>query len=84
MRRVILVACTAFALQACAKQPDAGFSHLGIPVVSESEASEDAGPAASNPPSELRHVTSNKVLGAMAFQKTTGRTVDPERLQGNR
>ncbi len=30
----------------------------------------------------LRHVQSNKVLGAMAFQKVTGRTVDPESLVG--
>lgn len=31
-------------------------------------------------PEALRHVQSNKVLGAMAFQKVTGRTVDPARL----
>lgn len=30
----------------------------------------------------LRHVQSNKVLSAMAFQKVTGRTVDPESLVG--
>jgi hypothetical protein len=34
------------------------------------------------PPEALDHVQSNKVLGAMAYQKVTGRTVAPERLTG--
>jgi hypothetical protein len=28
-------------------------------------------------------VLSNKVLGAMAFHRVTGRTIDPERLSGS-
>jgi hypothetical protein len=61
--------------------------HLGLPVVSESEAADAlTAPHMTRPElhPELRHVASNKVLGAMAFQKTTGRTVDPARLQGSR
>jgi hypothetical protein len=84
MRRVILLACSTLALQACAKTPDAGFSHLGLPVVSESEIPDEDDVVRKTPPPELDHVVSNKVLGAMAFQKTTGRTVDPTRLQGSR
>jgi hypothetical protein len=84
MRRVILLAWTTVALQACAKAPDAGFSHLGLPVVSEGEIPGEGDVVQKSPPPELDHVVSNKVLGAMAFQKTTGRTVDPSRLQGSR
>lgn len=36
------------------------------------------------PDPAMRYVTSNKILGAMAFQKVTGRSVDPERLSGRR
>jgi hypothetical protein len=31
----------------------------------------------------LRHIQSNKVLGAMAFQKVTGQAVDPDSLIGH-
>lgn len=31
--------------------------------------------------SVLQHVPSNKVLGAMAFQKVTGKQIDPVRLK---
>jgi len=31
----------------------------------------------------LRHVNTNRVLGAMAYQKVTGRSVDPARLIGS-
>jgi hypothetical protein len=35
---------------------------------------------ADNTPDVIRHIQSNKVLGAMAFQKTTGQAVDPDSL----
>ena len=73
----------AIALGGCAREPDAGFpyarpAHLGLASVD----GDHAAPQPANP--AVRHVQSNKVLGAMAFQKTTGRTVDPERLNGSR
>ena len=84
MLRIIAIACLAIALQACARSSAVSPSHLGLPILSEDELSEmNADPAAADTAlAELRHVTSNKVLGAMAFQKTTGRTVDPDRLRG--
>ena len=47
------------------------------------EARAAAQPASQSAPEALRHVQSNKVLGAMAFQRVTGRTVDPESLSGH-
>lgn len=83
MKRVILVACLAGSLQACARN-ESGPSFLGMlpPVDAEASDAATAGQNANRP--ELRHVGSNRVLGAMAFQKVTGRAVDPSRLEGNR
>jgi hypothetical protein len=36
-----------------------------------------------SPSEATRYVQSNKVLGAMAFQRMTGRTVNPERLSNS-
>jgi len=33
-------------------------------------------------PPAVKHMTSNRVLGAMAFKKVTGADVDPSRLSG--
>lgn len=84
MQRIILIACLAFALQACARSSADAPSHLGLPMLSDEESLQLGETADPNDRPELRHVTSNKVLGAMAFQKTTGQTVDPERLRGSR
>lgn len=82
MKRVLVVAGLALSLQACARA-EPGPSFLGMLQASdEAVAGEPTGSADVHP--ELRHVDSNKVLGAMAFQKTTGRTIDPSRLQGTR
>lgn len=89
MQRIPLLIGLAIALPislvGCAKSSAPSAFHLGMPIMAEAAvASEDmsALPVEEHP--ELRHVTSNKVLGAMAFQKTTGRTVDPQRLTGSR
>lgn len=82
MKRIILLACISVALQACARSEGATPFQLGGPIVAE-DGDAAAAPAAEQRPA-LRHVTSNKVLGAMSFQKTTGRAVDPSRLQGSR
>ena len=81
-----LAALLAVPLQGCARSNATAPSYLGFPVASALLDDDDAvEPVPSNAPRpELRHVASNKVLGAMAFQRTTGRAVDPERLQGRR
>lgn len=84
MKRFFLIASLGVTLQACARVADTAPSFLGMPAAAEmSDDAEDARAAQGQSP-ELRHIASNKVLGAMAFQKVTGRTVDPTRLQGNR
>jgi hypothetical protein len=84
MKRFIFIAFAAAASQGCAKTSEHSPFHLGLPIVSESEAGEAELDAPQGQQPGLRHVASNKVLGAMAFQKITGRTVDPQRLQGSR
>jgi hypothetical protein len=84
MKRYIFIAIAAAASQGCAKSTEQSPFHLGLPIVSESEAGEAELAAPQGQQAGLRHVASNKVLGAMAFQKVTGRTIDPERLEGNR
>lgn len=70
-------------LAGCA-QEGARPSYLGLADLS------DSGPAGSQPsPADkdvsnvLRHIQSNKVLSAIAFQSVTGQTVDPDRLVGH-
>ena len=82
MKRVILIACCAASLQACARA-ETGPSLLGMLQANAEDAGADTTQAPAERP-ELRHVGSNKVLGAMAFQKVTGRAVDPSRLDGSR
>jgi hypothetical protein len=84
MQRIILLACLSVALQACAKSEGTTPFHLGAPVLAEDDYGNGATAPAPEQRPELRHVASNKVLGAMAFQKITGRTVDASRLQGSR
>lgn len=80
MRRICAAAIAALALQGCAAGGDQSPSYLGAFVLEPDQASAAATKGVA--PQALDHVQSNKVLGAMAFQKVTGRTVDPERLNG--
>ena len=91
MQRTLLVIGLAVAsavfAQGCAKSSVPAPFRLGMPIVSDAAlATEDADQLLpENLPGtrpELRHIASNKVLGAMAFQKTTGRAIDPDRLTG--
>ena len=69
------------ALAGCAQDSGSRPSYIGLMYLTAGDISAQA--ASSEKPSEAtRYVQSNKVLGAMAFQRTTGRTVDPERLSG--
>ncbi|HML30264.1 MAG TPA: hypothetical protein PKE16_15805 [Hyphomicrobium sp.] len=71
------------ALAGCA-QEGAHPSYLGLSdLASGSSAARPQPNAADDAPDVLRHIQSNKVLGAMAFQKITGRTVDPDSLVRN-
>lgn len=70
------------ALAGCAQDSDSRPSYIGLSDLTGGDASAQA--ATMEPPSDaVRYVQSNKVLGAMAFQRVTGRTVDPERLSGH-
>ena len=83
MTRVLAACALATALSACAnvvEQP----SYLGMTTNSI-----DAGPNTSArqdtvPPEAIRHISSNRVLGALAFKKVTGADVDPRTLAGSR
>ena len=74
----------AASLQACMRPEEVSPSYLGMAMASEDVTSDQMTATERANRRELRHVTSNKVLSAMAFQKTTGRAIDPARLQGVR
>lgn len=82
MIRLAILAVTAASLAGCAREPTQGMSYVGLSDVEAAEAPESDAELAAMP-SAVRHIQSNKVLGAMAFQKVTGQTVDPSRLSGN-
>lgn len=82
------VVCRSFAaagfllLAGCAQQGSHP-AYIGLSDLSGDDFMENSLIARSGEtPEALRHVQSNKVLSAMAFQKVTGRTVDPESLIG--
>jgi hypothetical protein len=80
MKRVIAVVLTSLTLGACANVGESGPSYLGLGSAFADETEET--PVAA-PSTAMNRVKSNKVLGAMAFQKVTGRPVDPSRLSGD-
>lgn len=79
------VVATALALSACANAIDPP-SYLGAaPQSIEYRGAPAAGqPTSTKAPAAVRYVSSNRVLGAMAFQKVTGADVDPRTLSGSR
>ncbi|RUO99320.1 hypothetical protein [Hyphomicrobium sp.] len=59
-------------------------AYIGLSDLAGDAFSRPVEPAVSeDAPEVLRHIQSNKVLGAMAFQKITGQTVDPDSLLGH-
>ncbi len=59
-------------------------AYLGLSDLAAGSAAASTDASTSDEESEvLRHIQSNKVLGAMAFQKVTGQTVDPDSLLGH-
>lgn len=76
----VLAATALLALAGCA-QEGVRPSYLGLSdLAGNSPALKQPSPSTDDVPDILRHVQSNKVLGAMAFQRMTGRTVDPDSL----
>ncbi len=70
------------ALAGCAQDSGPRPSYIGLMDLTAGDASAQT-ISTEQPSDATRYVQSNKVLGAMAFQRITGRTVDPERLSGN-
>ncbi|AGK58691.1 hypothetical protein HYPDE_35098 [Hyphomicrobium denitrificans 1NES1] len=79
-RTLALASFLAFA--GCAQDSGSRPSYIGLSDLTAAEASALAAPAEA-PSDATRYVQSNKVLSAMAFQRVTGRTIDPERLSGH-
>ncbi len=74
-----LAAAGVLALVGCAQESASHPSYIGLMDLAGATASPQ--PAEANKiPEALRYIQSNKVLGAMAFQRVTGRTVDPDSL----
>ncbi|CAA2138530.1 hypothetical protein [Hyphomicrobium sp. ghe19] len=77
------LAAAGFLLLAGCAQQGSHPAYIGLSDLSGDDFLGNSMTAHSGETSEaLRHVQSNKVLSAMAFQKVTGRTVDPESLVG--
>lgn len=83
MVRRSLAVVGVIALAGCAQNSPRP-AYLGLSDLADHAFAHPAEPAAGQDASDvLRHVQSNKVLGAMAFQKITGQTVDPDSLIGH-
>jgi hypothetical protein len=83
MVRRSLAVVGAIALAGCAQNGPRP-SYLGLSDLADDSFSRPADTAVDHDaPDVLRHIQSNKVLGAMAFQKITGQTVDPDSLLGH-
>lgn len=84
MKRILAATAAALLLTACANV-ESSPSYLGMAtssIASQGVAADSAEGAQT--PEAVRHVTSNKVLGALAFQKITGAKIDPATLVGHR
>lgn len=73
-----LAAAGLLALAGCA-QERVRPAYLGLSDIADVDAPNKSH-TADEVPEVLRHIQSNKVLGAMAFERITGRTVDPDSL----
>jgi hypothetical protein len=80
VRVAVSIAGLAMLLAGCAGEGPQAPSFAGLSSLAHSEEYDSEQDQA--PSKAVTHVQSNKVLGAMAFQKATGRTVDPSRLSG--
>lgn len=85
MVRVLAALAATVTVSACANAIDTP-SYLGMPTgsIGSGNAASAASTAAPQAPDVIRHVSSNRVLGALAFQKVTGADVDPRTLAGSK
>lgn len=84
MVRVLAALAATVTLSACANAIDTP-SYLGMPTGSiDTGSAASASAATPKAPDVIRHVSSNRVLGAIAFQKVTGAEVDPRTLAGSK
>lgn len=83
---VVIAGFSAVSLAGCAGETGSSPAYLGATTAEAYEADTEASETNALPGTNaaVRHVASNKILGAMAFQKVTGRAVDPDRLAGGR
>ncbi len=75
-----LAAAGVLALAGCAQEAGSRPSYIGLMDLTGNDAAANQQLTGPKIPEALRYVQSNKVLSAMAFQKVTGRTVDPDTL----
>lgn len=71
------------ALAGCAQENGAHPAYIGLTDLAGPSLAADQSTDSGDTPDVLRHIQSNKVLGAMAFQKMTGQAVDPDSLVGH-
>ena len=83
MKRVLAATAAALLLAACANV-ESSPSYLGMATSSIASGGAAVSAEDAQAPEAVRHVTSNKVLGALAFQKITGAKIDPTTLVGHR
>jgi hypothetical protein len=85
-KSLVIAGLAALPLAGCAGEAGPSPAYLGATTAEAYEADTEPSEVSvlPGPNPSVRHVTSNKVLGAMAFQKVTGRAVDPDRLAGGR
>ncbi|MET0431063.1 MAG: hypothetical protein ABWZ86_01190 [Hyphomicrobium sp.] len=79
----LLAAAGVVVLAGCAQESGSHPSYLGLTDLTGDAAAASVDGSDSDTSDALRHIQSNKVLGAMAFQKVTGQTVDPDSLLGH-
>lgn len=82
MRAILSTIGLCAVLAGCANNSETQISYLGFVPASADEA--DAPVNNAQPPAAVKHMDSNRVLGAIAFEKVTRAKVDPERLTGSR
>jgi hypothetical protein len=83
VRRALALA-SLLALAGCAQDSGSRPSYIGLRDITASTSAQAQPVVGKEAPSAAtRYVQSNKVLGAMAFHRVTGRTIDPERLSGS-
>lgn len=83
MRNAFAIVGLCLALTGCVNTSGPGISYLGFAPAADDD-DEPKATAAGETPDAIKHVDSNRVLGAMAFEKVTRAKVDATRLVKSR